>query len=382
MKVFLASDIHYCYCEGRIYVTEKVSSIFTRYYNAFGQLTLCTRIRHEKSQAKLIDITDMVETAIPFESFAALYSPGYTKRMKETMKLCDLVVGRFESFAACHAYDVAKRLGKPFFGEVMSDPWDGLWNHGVMGKIVAPYSFFKTRQALAGSDYGLYVTSSFLQKRYPCKRPTVAASNVYIEDSSDEVLNKRIDRITNMDSKSITLMTTGATYVRYKGQEYVIKAIPELNKIGIKVTYYVVGEGSQEFLRSIAKKYGVEDQVIFTGRMPLADVLKKLDEIDIYVQPSLQEGLPRAVIEAMSRGCPCIGARTAGIPELIQPECVFNRKSPAAIADIIVDILDKGKLIEYAKQNFINSKNFLNDVLNQRREEYFAYVLEDLEKQR
>ena len=52
-----------------------------------------------------------------------------------------------------------------------------------------------------------------------------------------------------------------------------------------------------------------------------------LDECDIYLQPSLQEGLPRSVIEAMSRGCACIGAATAGIPELLESEYVVKRKS-------------------------------------------------------
>lgn len=376
----MASDIHYCFVDNRIYVTEKVSRIFKRYYDAFGELILCTRIRNEKSNAKLIDITYMVSDTIPFHSFTELYSIGYTKKMKAVMSECDLVVGRFESFSACHAYDVAKAMNKPFFGEVMSDPWDGLWNHGIAGKLVAPYSFFKTKQALAGADFGLYVTSEFLQRRYPCKKPTVAASNVFINDCTDQILNDRLNRINSMNLRNITLMTTGATYVRYKGQEYVIQAISQLKTKGILAHYYVVGEGNQDYLRSIAKKYEVEDLVVFTGRLALEDVISLLDKIDIYVQPSLQEGLPRAVIEAMSRGCPCIGARTAGIPELIQKECVFKRKSANAITETIINILDKQKLVDYSKENFLNSKEYLDDALNKRRSDYYAYVVDELGK--
>lgn len=380
MKVFMASDIHYCYINNRIYVTEKVSRIFSRYFESFGKLVLCTRIRNEQSQAKLIDITDMIDDAIPFKSFGMLYSPKYEKKMKDVMQKCDLVVGRFESFSAIRAYEIAKKINKPFFGEVMSDPWDGLWNHGIKGKIVAPYSYLKTKQALANADYGLYVTSEFLQHRYPCNRRTVAASNVYINDSSNEVIDKRLKRINQMDLTNISLMTTGATYVRYKGQEYVIKAIPKLNKKGINVKYYIVGEGSQEYLKNVAKKNHVENQVIFTGRLPLDKVLNKLDDVDLYIQPSLQEGLPRSVIEAMSRGCPCIGARTAGIPELIQAECVFKRKSSVAIAETILNVLEREKLKSYSMQNYNNSKNYLDNVLNQKRCDYYKYVVQDLKR--
>ena len=374
----MASDIHYCYVDKRIYVTEKVSRIFKRYYDAFGKLVLCTRIRTKKSQAKLVDITEMVEDTIPFRSFAMLYSYKYEKLMMQVMRDCDLVVGRFESFSAIRAYEIARKIAKPFFGEVMSDPWDGLWNHGIVGKVVAPYAFFKTKQAMRNANYGLYVTKKFLQNRYPCKNMTVAASNVFINDCTNEVLEKRLERITRMDINNISLMTTGATYVKYKGQEYVIKAIPELNKKGIRVKYYIVGEGSQEYLRMVAKKCKVEDQVIFTGRLTLDEVLDKLDNIDLYIQPSLQEGLPRAVIEAMSRGCPCLGARTAGIPELIQDECVFKRKSPKDIVDSVLKILDIEKMSDISRENYANSEEFLDSVLNERRRKYYDYVVEEL----
>jgi len=158
----------------------------------------------------------------------------------------------------------------------------------------------------------------------------------------------------------------------------VISAIPLLNRAGIRVRYTLVGGGSQDYLRQLAEKCGVADQVIFAGRKSLDEVFTLLEQADIYIQPSLQEGLPRSVIEAMSRACPVIGAKTAGIPELIAPECVVKRKSVSGIAKTIRKIYNTEKMSELAEQNFAHSKEYLDEVLNTRREEYFSRIILEL----
>ena len=94
----------------------------------------------------------------------------------------------------------------------------------------------------------------------------------------------------------------------------------------------MVGSGNADYLKNFVQKYGLSDKVVLKGQMSHNEVLSWLDSLDLYVQPSLQEGLPRSVIEAMSRACPVIGSRTAGIPELIADECIFERKNPDSIA--------------------------------------------------
>ena len=382
MKVLIASDIHFFSIDNRIFVSEKLSKIFMRYRKSFGDIILCSRVYNKRNDTKLIDVTDIVSKTITFAGFCELYSRRFKKQLLDYMKECDLVIGRFESFSAIIAYQLSKKLGKPFFSEVMSDPWDGLWNHSFVGKMVAPYSYLMTKNALSHSDYALYVTNNFLQSRYPCPFRSVGVSNVFIQEVNESVITKRFERIQRMNLHEISLMTTGATYVKYKGQEYVIRAIPLLNQIGIKVKYLIVGEGSQDYLRCIAKKLDVEKQVLFMGRLPLGEVMNLLENVDIYIQPSLQEGLPRAVIEAMSRGVPCLGAQTAGIPELIRKECVFKRKSPESIFQHIKSVLEKTMLMALAKENYIESKKYYDDVLSEKREQYYNYVVESVSKKK
>lgn len=381
MKIFVATDINIILSDGKILANGKHSTILRRYYNAFGPIVLCARYSNiEGNQKGLNDISDIIDSVVEMGSLYSMFLNKCNNKMLEAMRDCDLVVGRCPSISAYKAFDMAKKLKKPFFAESMGCAWDAYFNHGIVGKIIAPYMFFKMKSVVKNADFALYVTSEFLQKRYPCKKESVAASNVLIEKIDDTVLQKRAEK---KNDGIITLMTTAAVNVKYKGQQYVLRAIPRLNKLGIRVRYVLVGEGDDSYLKNEAKRLGIEDQVEFKGRLPLDEVFGLLDEADIYVQPSLQEGLPRSVIEAMSRGCVCIGAKTAGIPELIDDELVVKRKSVSDIVDRIrkyANMSDKQRM-QISKRNFEESKNYEAVCLNARREAYYEKVKEQITHQ-
>lgn len=381
MKIFVATDINIVICQNNIYARSKYSTILKRYHNAFGKIVLCARFENADSvTAGYEDISDIVCSIVKISSLTNMLLNRCASEMKKGMADCGLVVVRCPSLAAYRAADMAKKLGIPYFAESMGCAWDAYWNHSLVGKTIAPYMFFKMKSVVKHADYALYVTSEFLQKRYPSRCDSIGASNVLINDINDDILQKRLEKIRNMNTKEITLMTTAAVNVKYKGQQYVIKAIPLLNKMGIKVKYNIVGEGDSGYLQRVANKYNVADQVCFVGQLPLNKVFEYLDETDIYIQPSLQEGLPRSIIEAMSRGCPVIGANTAGIPELIAPKCVVKRKSVSNIVKTISQISNVKIMEEFAKQNFLHSKEYVESVLNARRDNYFSSIIMDLSK--
>ena len=139
-----------------------------------------------------------------------------------------------------------------------------------------------------------------------------------------------------------------------------------------------MGAGDNSYLKSVAKKYGVEENVIFTGRLNYDDVIKNLDSCDIYVQPSFIEGLPRAVVEAMSRGCPCIGTDAGGIPELLDKECILVKKNVKSIVNTVEKILDKNILFELSKTNFEKSKEYGKNTLDEKRNLFYCKIKNDL----
>ena len=266
----------------------------------------------------------------------------------------------------------------------MGCSWDSYWNHGLLGKAVAPYMYYKTRSIIAGAKYVYYVTGKFLQRRYPTKGITVSCSNVVIDRPAKATLDKRLAALEGFDArKKLVLGTAAALDTRYKGQEYVIRAIRPLTEMGYDVEYRLAGgyNGTKHdyFLRDLAKELGVSDRVKFVGNLSADKMPEYYDSLDIYVQPSKQEGLPRAVIEAMSRGCPVIGTNIAGIPELIPKVCLFRKGSTDEVVKAVCRMM-KVDLKRLAKRNFLKSGEFSREKLIKKREAFYDIFLAEYKK--
>lgn len=114
--------------------------------------------------------------------------------------------------------------------------------------------------------------------------------------------------------------------LKTKGQHDVIRALGELKKRGdTNYEYQLVGLGDESFLRSIAKNTMLRMKW-FLGGKTHDEVFQWLDNIDIYVQPSYQEGLCRAIVEAMSRGCPVICLNAEVTMNLSMPILFFTEE--------------------------------------------------------
>ena len=262
-------------------------------------------------------------------------------------------------------------MGKPYMVEVVNCAWDSYWNHSLKGRIVAPFMYWIRRTTTKKAPYVLYVTSEFLQRRYPTKGKTIGVSDVQLQNATNEyVLEQRLEKITNKDNaEKIVIGTAGAVDVSFKGQRYVIEALAKLKARGLcNYEYQIAGGGSNKKLKKLAEKLGVSDQVVFMGSIVHSEMFSWFDGLDVYIKPSLQEGLPRALVEAMSRGLPCYGTRTGGIPELLDPECVCDRNT--AIAKKLAYFLqthNKEKALVFAKSNYEEAMQYKEVTLCQKR---------------
>lgn len=219
----------------------------------------------------------------------------------------------------------------------------------------------------------MYVTEFFLQNRYPCNGKIEHASNVCIEKVPESILRERIAKIERYSKGcQLNIATVAAVNVRYKGQEYVIRAIAKLNnELGFNYHYYMVGGGDNSFLKSVVTLCDVDKYVHFMGPLPHDKVTEILDKMDIYIQPSKQEGLPRALIEAMSRGLPSIGTRVAGIPELLNDEFLVKKGSVTEIVHALATQMTPDSMITQSQQNFIKASKYTLDIINARRQHFF-----------
>jgi glycosyltransferase involved in cell wall biosynthesis len=289
----------------------------------------------------------------------------------------DLVVARLPSLMGSWALRRAWRTQKPVLVEFVGCPWDALWNHSALGKFLAPFFFLKNRYLMRRSEYTVYVTGSFLQQRYPSAGVSIACSNVEIAPVSLPDLTRRLERMQGSGfMETCTLATVAALDVPYKGQHLVIEALVHLRDAGLQPRYRLIGGGDPSRLERLAARLGVRDQVEFVGPLPHGNVLEALDSVDIYVQPSRQEGLPRALIEAMSRGCAALGSGAGGIPELLDPACIVEPLSPKAIA---AAIHGKGPAFwaSQAERNWLVSHDYTFEVLDTRRKRFYDRFLRE-----
>lgn len=291
----------------------------------------------------------------------------------------DFLICHIPSNNSYHAISWAKKLRIPYLSIVVGCAWDAFWNYDWRGKILALPLYLKLRRFVSQSPYAIYVTKDFLERRYPCKGKFTNASNVQITDLNDSILKERIDRINNASIETINIVTVADVDVRYKGQEYVIKAISRLrNKSSINYQYYLIGGGNTAYLNNVAQRYGIQECIHFVGPLPHDNVLKQLDSMDICIHPSKQEGLPRALIEAMSRALPAIGTKVAGIPELLSQQSLVRKGSVTDIVNAILRLSNKEVMLEEAQRNFHVASDYSIDVINERRQSFIQnFVVEN-----
>lgn len=99
-----------------------------------------------------------------------------------------------------------------------------------------------------------------------------------------------------------------------KNNKVILKAMAEMKKNNVH--YFMCGIGTlEEDLKSLAKSYGIENQVHFLGYRN--DIKDLLQATDIFVMPSIREGLSRSLMEAMACGAPCIVSNIRGNSDLI-----------------------------------------------------------------
>lgn len=302
------------------------------------------------------------------------------KLIENEIKKADFVVVRaFSSMPARKFYRLLHKYHKKVLVESIGCSWDAMWNHGIKGKILAPYFFINARKRIWKADYVCYVTENFLQKRYPTKGKQISISDVDISDLNISVLERRKERIQN-HAGVYKIGTIAAVNVDYKGQKYVIKALSKMKTHGSQdFEYYCVGGGSNKKLKQLSERLGISERVYFIGSLPHDKVIQFLDGIDLYIQPSLQEGLPRALVEAMSRGLPGFGSNVGGIPELLDRKCLFKKKRVKQIINLL-ERLSQGFLLEQSERNFEVAKKYEPKENNHRRLEFYKEYVSKCEK--
>lgn len=316
----------------------------------------------------------------PCVSFELVERPPYhplDRGWKETytvldrnIKEADAVVARIPSWIGNLAAEIAYKNNKPLAGEIIACPWDAMWNYGrFTGKVMAIRETLRLRMLVKKLDFAVYVTDEFLQRRYPTPSPSTSASNVELIPPADGILERRLD-MQVQPTPPVRLGQIGSLAHRIKGWETAIRALSHLQHRGINAVFEILGPGDPAMAMRCAESHNVQNRVIAKGVLPSGQpVLDWLDSLDVYVHPSRQEGLPRSVIEAMSRALPCVCAPAGGTPELIDSRFIFPKNDDKRLADLLTNLIRNPELMhEQSRTNHNKARKFYIDHLEAHRD--------------
>lgn len=364
--------------QGRYYSNELNDIIIDRYRYLGNEVSFLIRVKNinEDDKSKFTPFRNNYISVIEIDYFFNIISYlnsffSRTRKIQNAVKKHDIIIGRLPSAIGRSAISFAKKYKKPYILEIVGCPWDALWNHSFTGKVLAPLAFLKLKLQVFDAPFVMYVTSQFLQKRYPSFSRNIGISDVIINEVNPLFLDERKRRIADFEiGNLINICTIGGIDVSYKRQSDVLKAIYILKKEKFQFKYYLIGKGNGNQLRRLVEKFNLKEEVIFIGEIPHNQIENILRKIDLYIQPSKMEGLPRALIEAMSLGCPCIGSDAGGIPELMSKEMIFAKGDVIRLTQILKGI-NKINLQLESERNYRVSKEFYVNRLDQRRQHFY-----------
>lgn len=169
-----------------------------------------------------------------------------------------------------------------------------------------------------------------------------------------------------------------------KGFEYLIQALPHINKQYPEVEVWLVGNGElHKSLQTLAENLGVADQVKFLGFRD--DVASLISQFQLVVMPSLYEGLPFWLLEAMLAGKTIVATDVLGINDVITTGydgLLVPDRDPLALSQAICKALADKKLAQslgsHARQTVLKDYS-LERMINETNEVYFD-VLKKKEK--
>lgn len=196
--------------------------------------------------------------------------------------------------------------------------------------------------------------SNTLKKEYrrryhiPDMKSHVIPNNIerHYQIRSEEKIEIR--RLFGVSVKTI-LIATSCVLNRGKNIDFLINAIRELRNENIKALIIgdeMVPNGERARLEGIARKAGLEQQIIFTGWQ--TDPLYFIAGSDLFVFPSKFEGSPNALLEALGCGVPCLGSRITEIKEVLGfNELMFSLSDPRELVTKLRRVIEDTGYLQF-----------------------------------
>jgi glycosyltransferase involved in cell wall biosynthesis len=218
---------------------------------------------------------------------------------------------------------------------------------GMIALLVKWFTKVPVAINLWGSDFLLLRIPGFA---FICRNLLRGADAIICES---DYFRDLLHQLGLLEGKTIILNIGGMSPV--KGQKYLVEAIPEIIAKDKHVQFIFVGDGEvRKELESLVSASELNPYVLFAGMQNVSQIPLWLNAADIFVLPSLSEGNPNVLLEAMACGLAVVSTAVGGIPDMIrdkQEGLLVLPKSPQALARQITTLIRDKTLRKKLGQN-------------------------------
>ncbi len=187
------------------------------------------------------------------------------------------------------------------------------------------------------------VKEDMLKFRVPEERIVVIDNGIDLDRFDREVSDEGVRKEFGLDG-SIRVVGTIGSLGHEKGHLYLLRAARDIVRADESVRFLIVGDGPlREELTAEAAELGIEDKVVFTGYRK--DIPELLSVMDVFVLPSVKEGLPMVLLEAMASKRPVIATRVGAVPKVVihnKTGVLIDSGSPRELEISIRDLIGNG----------------------------------------
>jgi glycosyltransferase involved in cell wall biosynthesis len=371
--------------DGSVWTTTATPYKFwERYLQAFDEVRVIARLRNTNEPASAWRRADG-----PGVSFSALpYYVGtaqYLRKVRSVRRCARSAVREGEAIIMRVSSIIASSLnpllqeGRPYGLEVVGDPHDVFAPGSVRHAFRPLVRTWLTRQLQNQCRYATavaYVTERTLQQRYP-PAPGAFVTHYSSVELADDAFTIELKRYRSMPGQKLRIVSVGSMEQPYKGFDDLIDSTAAVLKRGLPLELILIGDGRyRQELEKRAARLGIAACIHFKGTLPGGKAVRdELDSSCLFVLASKTEGLPRAMIEAMARGLPCVGSSVGGIPELLSSDELFPSGDIRSLTDKIESVLRNPERMNcLAEQNVARARDYNDRLVNARRRQLLEFL--------
>jgi glycosyltransferase involved in cell wall biosynthesis len=388
IDVFIATEQRFMLSNGHFYA-EAVSGegFWQRYLEVFRSAKIVARVQPVASlpeNAVRVDGRGITVLSLPdyLGSGALTAIPSLLFHTRKAAYSCGAFILRLPGLIGTLTSFWLRARRWPYAVEVVGDPYDSLSSQ-ALGKMWADWVripfVFQLRKQCQDAVACAYVTRETLQKRYP---PGAGYTTYYSSIELDSCLVQPAARAHQQRSyerrtgEHFRLIFVGSLSQRYKGLHVLLEAVRICQSQGLPLELVILGDGHyRSEYEKLADSLATQN-VNFRGYLRHGqNIYRELSEADLFIMPSFVEGLPRAMIEAMACGLPCVASRIGGIPELLSDEDMVLPGDALALANKITEVLtDPARLRTMSERNYRASLEYSSENLRERRNAFYRFV--------